>query len=272
MTCAWCKGKISAGSRRDAKHCSKRCRQASWRFGRGCVAAEQAERPIRLAYADPPYPGLSWYYRDHPDYAGEVDHRELLSRLELFDGWALSTSADALPLVLALCADLRLAVRVGAWLRGERRVRSSSPLQSWESVVYAGGRRVASLTQPADSLVCGVRARTTDPQRVIGAKPAAFCWWMFSLLGAARGDTLDDLYPGSGGVMRAWRLFQDASPRGMDDGSLHPGHDTSLHPGGDASQEYSPDVSSAARADASARTSGDGPPRGLRDASPTEHP
>jgi hypothetical protein len=31
-------------------------------------------RPFRLAYADPPYLGKAWLYRDHPDYGGEVDH------------------------------------------------------------------------------------------------------------------------------------------------------------------------------------------------------
>jgi hypothetical protein len=36
---------------------------------------------VRLAYADPPYPGRAHLYADHPDYAGEVDHRELISRL-----------------------------------------------------------------------------------------------------------------------------------------------------------------------------------------------
>jgi hypothetical protein len=38
---------------------------------------------------------------------------------------------------------------------------------------------------------------------VIGAKPAAFCRWVFGLLGAAPGDTLDDLFPGSGGHERS---------------------------------------------------------------------
>jgi hypothetical protein len=56
---------------------------------------------LRLAYADPPYPGKSALYRDHRDYAGEVDHEELLERLQGYDGWALSTSADALPAILA---------------------------------------------------------------------------------------------------------------------------------------------------------------------------
>jgi hypothetical protein len=38
---------------------------------------------------------------------------------------------------------------------------------------------------------------------VTGAKPAAFCRRLFGLLGAATGDTLDDLYPGSGAVSQA---------------------------------------------------------------------
>jgi len=54
-------------------------------------------RPLRLAYADPPYPGKAYLYRDHPDYGGEVDHAELIERLAAYDGWALSTSAAALP-------------------------------------------------------------------------------------------------------------------------------------------------------------------------------
>jgi hypothetical protein len=35
---------------------------------------------MRLGYADPPYPGLAHLYKDHPDYAGEVDHVVLIAR------------------------------------------------------------------------------------------------------------------------------------------------------------------------------------------------
>jgi hypothetical protein len=62
-------------------------------------------QPRHLAYADPPYPGrAATYYRDHPDYGGEVDHAELVRRLDVeYDAWALSTAADALQDVLAVC-------------------------------------------------------------------------------------------------------------------------------------------------------------------------
>lgn len=227
--CAWCSGPIPDDARRDAVTCSQRCRQARHRFGRAAGrAAASTGRRRRLAYADPPYPGLAWYYRGHPDYAGEVDHGELIRRLSTYDGWALSTSAAALPAVLALCPP---GVRVAAWHRGERPARSWRPLNAWEPVVYAGARRVDPATldgRRVDSLVCGVAPLTTLPGRVVGTKPAAFSRWLFDLLGAQRGDVFDDLYPGSGAVGRAWLAYtagagelveRDPSPRAGRDSS-----------------------------------------------------
>ena len=98
--CAWCRGPIRPRSRRDAITCSTSCRQARNRFVQGVGTPPPVEggHPLRLAYADPPYPGRSHkYYGGHPDYAGEVDHAELIASLSAeYDGWALSTSADAL--------------------------------------------------------------------------------------------------------------------------------------------------------------------------------
>jgi site-specific DNA-methyltransferase (adenine-specific) len=68
--------------------------------------SRQAPPPLKVAYADPPYPGQSKrHYGDHVDYAGEVDHADLIATLErdFPDGWALSTSVPALAGVLALC-------------------------------------------------------------------------------------------------------------------------------------------------------------------------
>ncbi|WP_337004072.1 MULTISPECIES: hypothetical protein [unclassified Microbacterium] len=106
---------------------------------------------LRLAYADPPYPGLSRrYYGDHPDFAGEVDHRRLIEQLDGYDGWALSTSARALQDVLALCPP---GARVAVWHRGERPTRSAGPLNAWEPVIYFGGRRDASRSTAAGEKV-----------------------------------------------------------------------------------------------------------------------
>ncbi len=212
--CAWCRGAIPAAARRDAVCCSVRCRQARHRFLRTVGrAAAAGGRALRLAYADPPYPGNARLYRGHPDYAGEVDHAALIRRLGPYDGWALSTSATALPAVLALCPP---GVRVAAWHRGERPTASWRPLSAWEPVIYHGGRPVDPASLPperrTDSLVHGVSPLTTLPGRVTGTKPAAFCRWVFTLLGAAPGDTLDDLFPGSGAVSRAWAAFTAADP------------------------------------------------------------
>ncbi|MFT4233830.1 MAG: hypothetical protein QM607_02310 [Microbacterium sp.] len=148
------------------------------------------------------------YYKDHRDYGGEVDHAQLLGVLGGFDGWALSTSAKALPEVLALCPS---GVRVAAWVRGPRPTRARGALSAWEPVIYRPARSPvrgpSAAERVEDVLVHGVRARTTDPARVVGAKPAVFAGWMFALIGAAPGDDFTDLFPGSGGVGRAWRVW-----------------------------------------------------------------
>lgn len=58
-----------------------------------------------------------------------------------------------------------------------------------------------------DALVWTARPRLTDPNRVIGMKPSRFAFWLFELLGARPGDTLEDLFPGSGGIRRAWDVY-----------------------------------------------------------------
>lgn len=196
--------------RKDRRHCSKACRQAAWRFRSVCGGTSPIEQrrgrgeARRLAYADPPYPGLAHYYRGRPDYGGEVDHRELVSRLQQFDGWALSTSARALPRVLRL---FEVDPLVAIWDRGPRKVDSYSAAISWEPLIYKPARRV--FRRAAEALPDLLRhearpARSRGEARCIGAKPPAFSVWMFQLIGAEPGDELEDLYPGSGAVGMAW--------------------------------------------------------------------
>lgn len=184
--------------------------------------------PARFAYADPPYPGKSRkYYKDHPDYAGEVDHRELIALLEsdFPDGWALSTSAAALQDVLALCPQQRVArgragggtregLRVLAWCKPLAQPGSSGgPLYGWEPVILRGGRRGAPGPWPRDWLVVSPDLFTLRPRpaaHVTGAKPRPFLEWVFRCLGARSDDELVDLFPGSGSVGEAWRAFAAA--------------------------------------------------------------
>lgn len=198
---------------------------------------------MRFAYADPPYPGLAHYY---PERA-EVDHAELIRRLTIDypDGWALSTSAVALAGVLALCP---LGVRVLAWVK---RPRGGS---AWEPVIVCGGRRVstrdASRLEPRrlDALVYKGRYNAF-PGALVGMKPPQFSEWVFAQLGARVGDTLDDLFPGSGAVSLAWRRYvaQDLSDASRGDLG--------------ATRRVDP-------SDASARACGDASPSAAGDASP----
>lgn len=169
---------------------------------------------MRFAYADPPYPGQSKrLYGDHPDYAGEVDHAELVARIvaEYPDGWALSTGAKMLPEVLRLCPD---DVRVMAWVKTDAPPFTIRLQHTWEPVILRGGRPYAGGPRNVrDSLVapsCGAMGSGVHrkPGHVVGRKPPRFCRWLFEALGALQGDTLDDLFPGSGAVTEEWRRFQ----------------------------------------------------------------
>lgn len=207
--CDWCGRELAPlNLRPEAECCSSICRKRRHRFGATCVAAHRAASPLVLTYADPPYPGKAYYYEGHPDYAGEVDHRALICELEVSsNGWALSTSAEALSSVLAICRELRLDVEIAAWVRGARgNVQAKRPRSAWEPVIYRGGR--GRENPPADALVYGKGTRSGDPKRVIGAKPGAFAFWIFELLGALPGDRFVDRFPGSGGIARAWAMYE----------------------------------------------------------------
>jgi hypothetical protein len=206
--CLWCRGPLEqtpaigpVGQWDGKRWCSKRCRQTAWRARKLAVVEDLGDTPKRLGYADPPYPGLSRkYYQHQPTYAGEVDHVALLSRMETFDGWALSTSAKALRDLLPLCPP---EARVACWVKPNGAAPATRGLHNlWEPVIVMPARR----RRP------GIRDYLyAKPARgggsLPGRKPLAFCLWLFSLLGASPVDELDDLFPGSGVVGNAWRQF-----------------------------------------------------------------
>jgi hypothetical protein len=161
---------------------------------------------VICAYADPPYPGCAGLYKDQPDYAGEVDHRELVARLcaEYPDGWALHTASTTLHQVLAICPD---DVRIGAWVKPFGVFKPNvNPAYVWEPVIFRGGRRRTDRTEPTVRDWCSVPI--TLQRGLVGAKPEGVCFWVFAMLGLRQGDTLVDLYPGTGGVTRAWERWQ----------------------------------------------------------------
>jgi len=165
---------------------------------------------MRLAYADPPYPGQSAkHYKDHPDYAGEVAHDALVARLQSeYDGWVLHTSSPALAEVLSYCdADLT-GVRVGAWVKPFAAFKPNVPVAyAWEPIIFRPARKqqVGRLIKP---LRDWVSENITMKRGLVGAKPEKVCWACFEWMGAEPDDELHDLFPGSGAVMRAWEAWR----------------------------------------------------------------
>ena len=204
--CEWCREPIPQEARRDAVTCSRSCRQARHRFRIPPAAA--TDNPLRFAYADPPYPTLSHkYYGDEETYAGEVDHAELVARLvaEYPDGWAMSTSARALRSVLLLCPE---DARVAIWVKGSRPGVSWRARNAYEPVIVVGGRpRRMTCDEVLDDVLTWGGRQPSHPGALVGMKSAAFCEWMFRQLGAMAGDSMADVFPGSGAVTRAWQLY-----------------------------------------------------------------
>lgn len=163
---------------------------------------------MRFAYADPPYLGQA---RKHygPD-AREVNHRMLIAHLGEFDGWALSCSTPSLGTILPMCPD---GARVGAWVKPFASYKPGvNPGYCWEPVIF---RPLPRKRDRAEATVRDfVSANITLHRGVHGAKPDAFCWWLFSLVGLTVGDEFVDLFPGSGAVGRAWDSWRAQAPLG----------------------------------------------------------
>lgn len=167
---------------------------------------------MKFAFADPPYLGTSTFgaahhYGDlHPD-AADFDHpaahAALICRLcDEFEAWALSLSSPSLRTILPMCPP---DVRVGAWVKPFCSFKPGvNPAYAWEPVIFRGGRkRERREPKIRDFASVGITLRAGFP----GAKPEAFCWWVFDLLNALPGDDFHDLFPGSGAVGLAWRSY-----------------------------------------------------------------
>ncbi len=200
--CLWCNKSLTD---RQRFHCSKKCRQSIWRLRqkRDVLSVGSGRPPgLTFAYADPPYPGFASYYKNQPDFRGEVDHQKLIASLVdgRYDGWALSTSAAALRDLLPLCPP---GARVCAWVKPIGVSCATFGLHStWEPLIVVGGRK----RRP------GIRDwLSAQPARgngtLLGRKPIAFCAWLFQTLGMVEGDFFVDLFPGTGVVARSWASF-----------------------------------------------------------------
>lgn len=164
---------------------------------------------MRVAIADPPYPGCAHLYKDHVDYGGEVDHNDLCARLvDEYDGFVLHTSSPALYDVETLlrkhgCADYRVMPWVKTFAAFKRNV---SVAYAWEPCIVKPCRKpvVDKSTVYRDWYA----APMTMKKGLTGVKPADVCRWLFAVVGLEPEDEMHDLYPGTGAITDAWNAWR----------------------------------------------------------------
>lgn len=181
-------------------------------------------RPLAMAYVDSPYLRCCGLYgHEHGDGGRPFDgrcwdepetHRLLIEwTCDTFpDGWALSASAPSLQTLLPLCPP---DVRIGCWVKTFSAFKKGvRPAYAWEPVIWRGGRnpgfgfphppppKDGKQTTPKDFFEThvqeGIACPITLKKGLTGAKPEAFCRWVLSLLNYQPGDSLTDVFVGSG--------------------------------------------------------------------------
>lgn len=164
---------------------------------------------MKIGYADPPYIGCAHLYRDQESYAGEVDHAELIDRLQSeFDGWVLHAAATPKSMaVLAPLVETIEGARWMSWVKGFAAFKKNvSVAYAWEPVIVKAARKpvVSKRLVMRDWIQESITLR----KGLTGAKPEAVCHWAFEMVGARPDDELHDLYPGTGAVTKAWATWR----------------------------------------------------------------
>jgi hypothetical protein len=157
---------------------------------------------MKFAYADPPYfkQGKRLYGKLHDQadiWDGKQAHWDLIDHLmtEYPDGWALSCNPADLTWIIK-----HDGIRICAWTKTFHQIRPVTNQYAWEAVLLYGGRIVYKRKPMVrDWLSCS----TAMKKGLVGAKPNAFNQWILDLLNYEKGDTLDDLFPGSNSMQKA---------------------------------------------------------------------
>jgi len=165
-----------------------------------------AKDKIKIAYADPPYMGCSSYYPEHQ----EVDHKKLLLDLMWnYDNWALSCSSPSLGYLLNV-PFVKDLVRVAAWVKPFCSFKPNvNPAYAWEPVIFRIKKQ--RLTRADKTVRDWVSVGITLQKGLVGAKPPAFCFWLFDLLQVQKDDEFYDLYPGTSIVTKSLELYRKQS-------------------------------------------------------------
>jgi hypothetical protein len=164
------------------------------------------DRPMKFAYADPPYLGLAEKFYGDPTYDDPKAHVALVARLcdEFSDGWAMSLSSVTLRTILPMCPE---KARVAAWVKPFASFKPGvNPAYVWEPVIFFGGR--GKRPRNIDTIRDYHSENAAMKRGFQGCKPPGFAQWIVQLLGAdvRRGDTITDLFHGSGAMLGVWRM------------------------------------------------------------------
>lgn len=169
---------------------------------------------MKIGYADPPYPGCAHLYKDHHDYAGEVDHAALIAKLEdEFDGWVLHTNVGGLRMMEREHMLPETGIRICQWFKPFAAFkRNVSVAYAYEPVIVKAVRKpvVSGRLVMRDWIEEAVKESITMKKGLTGVKPRKVCFWAFEMLGAEPADELVDMFPGSGAVMDAWNEWRAA--------------------------------------------------------------
>lgn len=160
---------------------------------------------MRFAYADPPYLGCAARLYDDPTFDAISAHKGMIDQMcaDYPDGWAMSLSSPSLQAILPMCPP---DVRVAAWVKPFAVFKPNvNPAYAWEPVIWRGGRTKRG--RKVDTVRDWHSECITMRRGVPGAKPPGFVAWIVGLLGAdvRQGDTITDLFHGSGAMLGVWR-------------------------------------------------------------------
>jgi len=175
---------------------------------------------MKFAYADPPYFGVAAKFYGHLHAEAAVydtldGHKALIERLcdEYADGWGLSMTSGNLHDILPLCPR---EARIMPWVKPFASFKPGVGVAyAWEPVIVMGGRR-RTREQATVRDWCAVNI--TLKRGFTGAKPADFVFWLLDVLNVQEGDTVDDLFPGSGAVQEAIDAYFGAMTGHVQDG------------------------------------------------------
>jgi hypothetical protein len=172
---------------------------------------------MKLAIADPPYLGRAnrWYgdgcgdgngigrADNHPEakkWDNPQTHIDLVKQLEEnYDGWAIALTVHSLSTYMQVVeTDSRNGIRVMAWIKTAAVPSGSRIATSWEPVIVRVPKERKgwkSGTRMKDYLIANPKKNG-----FIGSKPDEWTAWVLDAMGYTKGDSVEDLFYGSGAV------------------------------------------------------------------------